>query len=181
MEVHLKVQLMRMLLYGKLGPFYATLAGIGSGIIVGFTSEYFTSSKYGPVKLLAKNSQSGPAITVTEGLAVGMKSTAIPVIILAIAMLISYKCAGIYGVAMAAVGMLATTGMVVSVDSYGPVADNAGGIAEMAELDPKIREITDNLDSVGNTTAAIGKGFAIGSAAFASMALLSAYMLIRPD
>jgi K(+)-stimulated pyrophosphate-energized sodium pump len=162
--------------YAALGPFWATLSGVGSGVLVGFFSEYFTSSKYSPVKRLAEDSQSGPALTVTSGMSVGMASTAVPVIALALAVMASYHFAGIYGVALAAFGMLATTGMVVAVDSYGPIADNAGGIAEMAELDPKVREITDNLDSVGNTTAAIGKGFAIGSAAFAALGLLAAYM-----
>jgi K(+)-stimulated pyrophosphate-energized sodium pump len=146
-------------------------------MIVGFMSEYYTSSDYKPVKKLAENSQSGPAITVTDGIAVGMASTAIPVIVLGIAILIAYWLAGFYGVALAALGMLATTGMVVTVDAYGPIADNAGGIAEMAELDPGVREITDNLDSVGNTTAAIGKGFAIGSAAFAALGLVSAFLV----
>jgi len=162
--------------YGVLGPFYATLAGIASGVIVGFVSEYFTSSKYRPVQKLAEASKTGPAITVTSGTAVGMESTAVPVIVLGIAIILAHRFAGVYGIAMAAFGMLATTGMVVAVDSYGPVADNAGGIAEMAGLDPEVRKITDNLDAVGNTTAAIGKGFAIGSAAFAAIGLLSAYM-----
>jgi len=162
--------------YSAMGPFYATITGVLSGMIVGFISEYFTSAKYSPVKKLAERSQAGPALTVTEGMAVGMDSTAIPVIILAIAVIVAHHYAGIYGVAMAALGMLATTGMIVSVDSYGPIADNAGGIAEMAGLDPSVRDITDNLDAVGNTTAAIGKGFAIGSAAFATMGLLAAYM-----
>ena len=163
--------------YSKLGPFYATLAGIISGMAIGFTSEFFTSTKYKPVKKLAESSKSGPAITVTGGLAVGMESTCIPVLVLAAAIMIAYHFAGGYGVAMAAVGMLATTGMIVSVDSYGPIADNAGGIAEMAGMDPSVRKITDNLDAVGNTTAAIGKGFAIGSAAFAAIGLISAYMM----
>lgn len=162
--------------YSVMGPFYATLAGVLSGIIIGFISEYYTSSKYKPVRQLAEDSQSGPALTVTGGISIGMASTAMPVIALAAAVMASYHFAGIYGVAMAALGMLATTGMVVAVDSYGPIADNAGGIAEMAKLDPAVRKITDNLDSVGNTTAAIGKGFAIGSAAFASLGLLAAYM-----
>ncbi|MFC2076074.1 sodium-translocating pyrophosphatase [candidate division KSB1 bacterium] len=164
--------------YGKLGPFWATIAGVVSGIAVGFTSEYFTSSKYKPVKNLAEASQTGPAITVTEGIAVGMQSTGIPVLVLAVAILVSFEVAGALGVAMAAFGMLATTGMIVAVDSYGPIADNAGGIAEMAELDPEIRKITDNLDAVGNTTAAIGKGFAIGSAAFVAMSLVTAYLAV---
>ncbi|MBN1517858.1 sodium-translocating pyrophosphatase [Candidatus Sumerlaeota bacterium] len=162
--------------FGKWGPLWASLAGIVSGILVGFMSEYYTSSKYNPVKNMAQNSQYGPAITVTDGIAIGMKSTGIPVIVLAIAVLVAFGTAGFYGVAIAALGMLATTGIIVTVDSYGPIADNAGGIAEMAHLEPGIRKITDNLDSVGNTTAAIGKGFAIGSAAFAAMALLSAFM-----
>jgi len=162
--------------YSVMGPFYATIAGVVSGIIVGFLSEYYTSNKFKPVKKIAEDSKSGPALTVTSGISVGMASTAIPVIALAVAVMLAYYFAGIYGVAMAALGMLATTGMVVAVDSYGPIADNAGGIAEMAELDPGVREITDNLDSVGNTTAAIGKGFAIGSAAFAALGLLAAYM-----
>lgn len=162
--------------YSLMGPFYAAISGIISGIIVGFTSEYFTSTKYKPVQQLAKDSQSGAAITVTGGISVGMASTAIPVLVLAIAVVFAYHFAGIYGVALAAFGMLATTGMIVAVDSYGPIADNAGGIAEMANLDPSVREITDNLDAVGNTTAAIGKGFAIGSAAFVTMGLLVAYM-----
>ncbi|MBN2327668.1 MAG: sodium-translocating pyrophosphatase [Candidatus Omnitrophica bacterium] len=163
--------------YGRMAPFYATVIGVISGVVIGFVSEYYTSSKYKPVQRLAENSQSGAAITVTEGTAVGMESTAIPVIVLAIAVMIAFELGGFYGVAMAAVGMLATTGMVVTVDSYGPVADNAGGIAEMAGLDPEVRKITDNLDSVGNTTAAIGKGFAIGSAAFAAIGLVSAFLV----
>jgi K(+)-stimulated pyrophosphate-energized sodium pump len=162
--------------YPRLGPFYATLAGVVSGVVIGFVSEYFTSSKYNPVKLLAQKSKSGPALTVIEGIAIGMESTLVPVIVLAVAVLVAHELAGIYGVAMASLGMLSTTGMIVSVDSYGPIADNAGGIAEMANLDPGVRKITDNLDAVGNTTAAIGKGFAIGSAAFAALSLLVAYM-----
>ncbi len=163
--------------YGKFGPAIACVVGIVAGMIVGFVSEYFTSSKYSPVQNLAKRCQTGPAIAVTDGTAVGMQSTAAPVIVLAVAVVVAFNFAGVYGVAIAALGMLATTGMVVAVDAYGPIADNAGGIAEMAGLDPKVREITDNLDAVGNTTAAIGKGFAIGSAAFAAIGLLSAFML----
>ncbi len=162
--------------YGKMGPFWANVAGIVSGIIVGFTSEYYTSKEYSPVRKLAESSESGPAITVTGGMAIGMMSTALPAIILAAAVIVSYHVSGMYGVALASLGMLATTGMIVSVDSYGPVADNAGGIAEMAKLDSSVREITDNLDAVGNTTAAIGKGFAIGSAAFAALSLVTAFL-----
>ncbi len=158
-----------------LGPFFAVLSGLFAGVAVGFTSEYYTSNHFKPVKQLAEACQSGPAITVTTGLALGMESTFLPVIVLSLAILVSYKMAGLYGISLAALGMLSFTGMTVAVDAYGPVADNAGGIAEMAKLDPKVREITDHLDAVGNTTAAIGKGFAIGSAAFASMGLFAAY------
>ncbi len=163
--------------YQWYGPAVSCVVGIVAGMIVGFVSEYFTSSKYSPVKKLAERCQTGPAIAVTDGTAVGMQSTAAPVVVLAIAVVAAYYLAGVYGVALAALGMLATTGMVVAVDAYGPIADNAGGIAEMAGMDPKVRQITDNLDAVGNTTAAIGKGFAIGSAAFAAIGLLSAFML----
>jgi K(+)-stimulated pyrophosphate-energized sodium pump len=162
--------------YQPVGVFWASVLGVLCGVAIGLTSEFFTSSKYRPVRNLAASSETGPAVTVTDGMAVGMQSTAIPVLILAIAVVLSYKFCGIYGVAIASLGMLATTGMIVSVDSYGPIADNAGGIAEMAQLDPKVRAITDNLDAVGNTTAAIGKGFAIGSAAFAALGLLAAFM-----
>ena len=160
------------------GPFAACVLGILSGAGIGFVSEYFTSSKYNPVKKIAKGCEQGPAITVTEGTAVGMQSTFFPVLILAISIVAAFSFCGVYGIAIAALGMLATTGMVIAVDSYGPIADNAGGIAEMARLDPKVREITDHLDSVGNTTAAIGKGFAIGSAAFAAIGLLGAFMVL---
>ncbi|MCH8203823.1 MAG: sodium-translocating pyrophosphatase [Candidatus Hydrogenedentes bacterium] len=160
------------------GPFAACVLGILSGAGIGFVSEYFTSSKYSPVKKIAKVCEQGPAITVTEGTAVGMQSTLFPVLILAVSIVAAFSFCGVYGIAIAALGMLATTGMVIAVDSYGPIADNAGGIAEMAKLDPKVREITDHLDSVGNTTAAIGKGFAIGSAAFAAIGLLGAFMVL---
>jgi len=162
--------------YGKMGIFWSTIVGVIAGGIVGFVSEYFTSSKFAPTRRIAKNSESGPALTVTEGISVGMASCMVPVLVLGLAILLSHQFAGYYGVALAAFGMLATTGAIVSVDSYGPIADNAGGIAEMAHLDKSIRKITDNLDSVGNTTAAIGKGFAIGSAAFAALGLLVAYV-----
>jgi K(+)-stimulated pyrophosphate-energized sodium pump len=164
------------------GLFYSLLMGIVSGIIIGLTSEYFTSDHYKPVKEIAKSAQTGAATIVIRGLAVGMLSTVVPIVMVAIAIGVSFWTGnravpggGIFGIGLAALGMLCTTGMVVAVDAYGPVADNAGGIAEMAHLDPEVREITDNLDSVGNTTAAIGKGFAIGSAALAALALFAAY------
>jgi len=163
--------------YSWFGPMIACIFGIVSGAIVGFTSEYFTSGDFNPVKRLAARCQTGPATCVVEGTAVGMQSTAIPVIVLAFAMLGAFWFGGVFGVALASLGMLATTGMVLAVDAYGPIADNAGGIAEMAHMDPSVRKITDNLDAVGNTTAAIGKGFAIGSAAFAAIGLLSAFIL----
>ncbi|HNR31455.1 MAG TPA: sodium-translocating pyrophosphatase [Candidatus Hydrogenedentes bacterium] len=170
--------------YAWWGPALACIFGIAAGAAIGFVSEYFTSGKYRPVQKLAEEAQSGPAIAVTGGTAIGMQSTALPALVLALAVVGAYYCAGMYGIAIAALGMLATTGMVVAVDSYGPIADNAGGIAEMSHLDPGVRKITDNLDAVGNTTAAIGKGFAIGSAAFAAIGLLSAFMLaanLKPD
>ncbi len=170
--------------YGVLGPYWAVLLGIVSGLVVGYTSEFFTSGDHGPVRRLAADCQSGAAVAVTGGLAVGMQSTALPVLTLAVAVALSYQVAGMFGVAMAALGMLATTGMVVAVDSYGPIADNAGGIAEMAGLRPEVRAITSRLDAVGNTTAAVGKGFAIGSAAFAALALVSSYLAtvgLRPE
>ncbi|HOJ69766.1 MAG TPA: sodium/proton-translocating pyrophosphatase, partial [Candidatus Hydrogenedentes bacterium] len=168
--------------YGKFGPALACIIGVISGGVVGFASEYYTSGKYKPVKQMAERAQTGPAVAVVNGLAVGMASTGGPVIVLSIAVVLAYYCAGIYGIAIAALGMLATTGMVVAVDAYGPIADNAGGIAEMSHLDPSVRKITDNLDAVGNTTAAIGKGFAIGSAAYAAIGLLSAFILAaKPD
>ena len=166
-----------------IGLAWSLVMGIGSGMGIGLVSEYFTSDHYKPVQEIAKASQTGAATTIIRGLATGMLSTAFPIIMVGAAMGVSFWTGnraipgggGIYAIGLAALGMLCTTGMVVSVDAYGPVADNAGGIAEMAKLEPEVREITDNLDSAGNTTAAIGKGFAIGSAALAALALFAAF------
>ncbi len=158
-----------------MGVFFATIAGLLAGLSIGKLTEYYTSGDYGPVKEIAKASQTGSATNMIAGVAIGMLSTVGPILVIVAAILIAFNFAGLYGIALAAVGMLATTGMTVAVDAYGPIADNAGGIAEMAHLDPKVRKITDALDAVGNTTAAIGKGFAIGSAALTALALFSAY------
>jgi len=152
------------------------ILGLAAGIAIGFFSEYFTSTSYKPTRELARMDQDGPAVGVTEGMALGMISTLLPVVTIAAATVISYELGGLLGVAFTAMGMLSFVGMTVAVDTYGPIADNAGGIATMAELPPEVRERTDKLDSIGNTTAAIGKGFAIGSAAFAALGLIAAFM-----
>ena len=161
---------------GWISPWIGAAVGIVSGIVIGMIAEFYTSADFNPTKNLAAASKEGPALTITQGLALGMKSCMAPCIILGIAILIAYYVSGAYGVAMAAVGMLSFVAVTVSVDTYGPISDNAGGIAEMSELDHEVRQITDTLDSVGNTTAAIGKGFAIGSGALAALALMMSYL-----
>ncbi|MFC1671825.1 sodium-translocating pyrophosphatase [Planctomycetota bacterium] len=161
--------------YGPSGIFWAVVVGLAGGVGIGLLTEYYTSESRKPVQKIADASQTGAATNLIAGIANGMRSTAFPVIVLAVAVVAAYKCAGLYGVAIAAVGMLSTTGIQLAVDAYGPIADNAGGITEMSGLGEDVRARTDKLDAVGNTTAAIGKGFAIGSAALTALALFSAF------
>ncbi len=162
-------------LVDSMGIFYSSLAGLGVAFAIIVITEYYTSQSYPPVKAIAEASQTGPATNMITGLAVGLKSTAFPVLSICAAILVSYHFGGVYGIAIAAMALLSVTGLIVTMDSYGPITDNAGGIAEMANLDPEVREVTDALDAVGNTTKAVTKGFAISSAALAALALFAAY------
>ncbi|MBQ8118659.1 MAG: sodium-translocating pyrophosphatase, partial [Lachnospiraceae bacterium] len=161
---------------GYLSPWIAASIGVISGVVIGAIAEFYTSYDYNPTRMIAEASREGAALTITQGLAVGMKSCMAPLIVLGIATYASYAVSGMFGLAMAAIGMLSFVSATVSVDTYGPISDNAGGIAEMSELEPEVRQITDKLDSVGNTTAAIGKGFAIGSASLAALSLMVSFL-----
>lgn len=166
---------------GRLEPFYAMLAGLIAGIIIGLSTEYYTSEKRRPAQSIAEQSKTGPATVIIQGLQVGMMSTIIPVIAVIIAMIVAYNFAEFYGVAISAVGMLSILGVSLATDCYGPVADNAQGISEMAGMGSEVRERTEQLDAVGNTTAAMGKGFAIGSAAITSLALIFTYIMVASE
>ena len=167
--------LITLAMFREFGLFWSVVSGVGVGVIIGFVTEIYTSGDYSSVRHIAESSKTGPATVILSGMAVGMKSTVIPVVLICAATLVSYYFSGLYGIACAAVGMLSITGMALSVDAYGPIADNAGGIAEMSHLPKEVRKITDKLDAIGNTTAAMGKGLAIGSAALTALALFAAY------